>query len=319
VIVEIDEPGSTQTEQVCSGVIIDATHILTAAHCLYYKGVRIPLSQYLVSAGIDEYDSNADLSTLQQPPVSTASVFPGYVLGQQGDDLGLITLATPLTFDGPDVAPIARVAAAKPPDAGTAVTLYGWGWTTTTGPDGFEHSVALQIDSTSTCRSGLPAVMCASSPTGTGCQGDSGAGLVALDPQPTLVGIEDATVGKDCVPGNVNVYADLSSPGIIAWLNGNSNPPLAPRTSYLPTLTSPARVNGELACGTPNWSGNPKVTFEFVDTTSNVVLQNGTRPVYAIKPAELHHRIQCIVAAQDAGGTTYSTSHTVIVTASVRK
>jgi hypothetical protein len=233
---------SDHVDQACSGSIIDATHVLTAAHCFYYQEhdeAPIPVSAFTVSAG-----------------------------------------------------------------------------NSPTGFDGFEHSLVQTITRADACFSGMSSVLCASSQNGTACQGDSGAGLV-LGGRPTLVGVENYSNGN-CVPGDRNAYVDLSSPEIANWLNGEAAPTAAPRTSSLPKLTKPVRVGSRLTCRSPAWSGSPMLTIEFVDPTrTRAVLQRGA-PSYRVPPVELDRQIECVVMAQNDGGTTYAASAPVAVLAARR-
>jgi secreted trypsin-like serine protease len=79
----------------CGGVIIDATHVITAAHCVS-SGAR----QVAPSAGIEVL---AGSTSLDQPPtgsvrdpVQSSAVDPGYDPLNSNDDIALLTLAHPL-------------------------------------------------------------------------------------------------------------------------------------------------------------------------------------------------------------------------------
>lgn len=72
--VEVAQEGRTN----CNGVIVDAKHILTAAHCVWTtNGVRLPASKLEVLAGVsnvnDYHSPDAQLRL-----VASVYVMPGY-------------------------------------------------------------------------------------------------------------------------------------------------------------------------------------------------------------------------------------------------
>lgn len=303
------EAGSGAAKVVCSGSILDATRVLTAAHCTLDDDRQpFPPSAYVISAGIDEFDAAADTSQLQQPQVASVARDPGFVPGSSGDDIAVLTLSSPLDFSGAAVAPISLVALGAAPPVSAHVTLYGFGHVNVSGPDGFEHALAQKITPAYGCYSGIPSIICARTPTGTACPGDSGGGLVVLGPKPVLVAVDNYSYGPNCTAGDRNAYTDLASPEIALWLAGEAAPPKAPRTVGVPTVSGAARVGATLSCKSPAWSASPTVSFQFVDPDKNVVLQQGARRSYLIRKALRGHRVECVSIAVSSGGTSYAAS-----------
>jgi hypothetical protein len=84
----------------CGGVIIDQWHILTAAHCLDYSN---DLENYYARIG-----AHNRLSSGQLIPIAELVIHPTYNETRSTDDIGIIRLASPITFSQ-DVQPICLV------------------------------------------------------------------------------------------------------------------------------------------------------------------------------------------------------------------
>ncbi|HTZ63735.1 MAG TPA: serine protease [Solirubrobacteraceae bacterium] len=80
----------------CGGVIVDATHVLTAAHCLAGagQGNRVVGDEIEVLAGATNLASPGAGSV--RDPAAAVSIDPGYDPRTDADDVGVITLARPL-------------------------------------------------------------------------------------------------------------------------------------------------------------------------------------------------------------------------------
>src|SRR5262245_31990644 len=71
----------------CSGSIVDAAHVVTAAHCTYDGSAPRALGSYTVTAGIADVSKGADHGEEQAREVSSVRVAPGFVPGEVGDDV----------------------------------------------------------------------------------------------------------------------------------------------------------------------------------------------------------------------------------------
>ncbi len=238
----------------CGGVIVDAMHVLTAAHCLAGAGRG--------GGGVgQEIEVLAGATSLALPgagsvqdPAAAVSIDPGYDPLRDLDDVGVITLARPLwpgalapRANGVDtIAPLAlepaAAAAFGAPDTtgATLATVSGWG-DTSAAPSGAPHfpstlqAVRVPLVPERLCAEEYasieqlitPGMICAGSsqPPADSCYGDSGGPLVVDRDAPArppedyvLVGLVD--FGAGCAqPGYAGVYTGISAPAIAAYLS----------------------------------------------------------------------------------------------------
>jgi secreted trypsin-like serine protease len=205
----------------CTGVILDATHVLTAGHCLFSGAgnVRQPPSQFLVVTGVSNFRVFSSPHA-QVRRVAAAHLMPGHLQTITGSnavtviahDLAILVVSKPLLIDK-YVKPISLTA--RPLALSRShFAVAGFGETvdgdTNNGP--LEELVAphfLSFCSTST-------VVCIVSSPGSTCFGDSGAGLVVTSaPHPALVGILSTS---DCAPGARNDFVALTSNSVEQFL-----------------------------------------------------------------------------------------------------
>ncbi|XP_050414203.2 trypsin-2-like [Patella vulgata] len=204
----------------CGGSIIDAYHIVTAAHCV---GTN-PASTIGVHAG--EYDYNNPYETNDQTVKAAAVIkHPNYrdlPNGEQENDIAIIKLAQPLQFNN-CVQPICLAndgdGVALP--SGTQCTIAGWGTTSSGGQaspilqettiptyNGFECSKYFS----STVPSNPNIQLCAGRPVIGGadtCQGDSGGPLFCpINGRYVQYGV--VSYGAGCASaGAAGVYTDV--------------------------------------------------------------------------------------------------------------
>src|SRR5262249_15366964 len=101
---------SGSTRFLCTGAIVDASHVLTAAHCMFADASPLATpSQVTVRAGVSNFSSPLITDLEQDRPVSLIRVHPGYVnTGKPSpDDVAVIALASPLDLSGPAVQAVA--------------------------------------------------------------------------------------------------------------------------------------------------------------------------------------------------------------------
>jgi len=98
------------TGSFCSGSIIDAQHVVTAAHCVYGPdGTPVPATALRIRAGISSSSRTIRSDAEQDRDVVSVRVHPGYGGPAAGsaDDVPVLTLDQPLDFGGTAVQPVA--------------------------------------------------------------------------------------------------------------------------------------------------------------------------------------------------------------------
>ncbi len=227
------------TEGQCGGSIRDATHVVTAAHCVTDDLV---VSRTPTAAGnVTVRYGSADAAAQAAVGVARVDVAPQYLGLDDNYDAALLTLSQPLAgYGGPTAnrIPFAsdrELAAAV--DGGQFATATGFGVTTnggmTTSPRMRAVALPLRPDSACTAYYGSgayspPLAVCAG---GTGsapadnpdtCQGDSGGPLaISVGGALKLAGITSR--GDQCgQPGVPAVYTEASNPEICALLGGGA-------------------------------------------------------------------------------------------------
>jgi secreted trypsin-like serine protease len=248
------QAGSPAAGFFCGGVIIDATHVVTAAHCIVGGGGRQAGSSgdVAVLAGSTSLDP-ADPGSLRDP-VQSSTVDSHYNPVNSVADVALLTLAHPLwsgstapSINGVNtIAPLpldpAKATVYANPNVTPAILATSSGWGDVNPAPGHAASyptslreVQLPLVSESTCEEQYSTIeqpitssmICA----GGGrshldtCYGDSGGPLVVDADTPArppgdyvLAGLVD--FGNGCAqPGYAGVYTRVSSPEIAHFLS----------------------------------------------------------------------------------------------------
>jgi hypothetical protein len=302
----------------CSGSIVDALHVVTAAHCVYdQNGNPASITSLTIRAGISNYTTPASDDAEQDRGVSSVRVHPGYTWtsGTGEDDVAVLALSSPLDLTGSAVQPIALPVPGAPFPTDAAVGLAGFGrelatrppngslvWFTgaTGDPDscgGFSNEIIPDADAVAVCASAPPEAI---------CTGDSGAGLVTTAGGPTLIGI--ASAGRPgCDLGTNGVFTYVPAPEILRFIQGDDSPPVAPRRTSQTTIDltwqGPLVVGNTLSCASTGWDGTPSFVYAFVDSQTGTVLQQSARADYQLSTKDIGATIFCRVLATNDGGT----------------
>ena len=213
--------------QFCAGSLLDARHVLTAAHCISGRESMKPLN-LRVAVGLTALNHDS----AQARDVESIAIHPEYDARRFEYDAALLRLAEPV-----DLTTAMPIRPAGPADAaletpGTALTITGWGSTrphlpshkAKNKPPKYAHSLrqtTVTVVDNEQCVQAYrgkhvtpvdPAMMiCAAQPGRDSCTGDSGGPLFAATPDGfVLVGIISWGVGC-AVPDNPGVYTRISA------------------------------------------------------------------------------------------------------------
>jgi secreted trypsin-like serine protease len=322
--------------QYCGGTILDATHVVTAAHCVYDPGTGVakPAADIDVVAGTLHLRTQFELATpvpasYQRIQAATAAYDPSFNPSSFDNDAALITLSTPLVLgaDGSGDAkdPIALASAATLPAFTAPLTVSGWGLMNESdsgsqAPTDLRSVVVYQV-SDSTCASayGPPFapghLVCAADTNKDSCQGDSG-GPLADTATRQLIGI--VSFGRGCAePGFPGVYTEVADPGIRAFLQQQA-PPSAPVNQSAPGISGTPQVGSTLVCATGSWTGDPQFTYQWArrDADGSATALTADSPsanAYTVQGSDAGTNLVCQVTATNSGGSARALSAPVAI------
>lgn len=316
--------GVTQPIDVfCGGTARDATHVVTAAHC-------VPDSNAAELAVVYQLfqRSNPGLSGTSLHRVSAITSHPSFRDVDTGNDLALLTLSDPLPGLSSTQHPIIS---ANGNATGAAALISGWGLLTDGGnapdilqlapvdvlPDAFCGNYGSGYDPST--------MLCAGRALGGGaaidtCQGDSGGPLVANVAGVPLLGV--VSFGRGCGDANFpGVYTRLANPDLNARAK-DPNPPPRPEPVTGTKVQGAPVVGQTLTCDPGQWS-QAVDAFSFVWLSATVgpdgkpgdVRGEGSAQTLAVG-AELAGRVVgCAATARGAGGSRQSGAPLVGITA----
>lgn len=327
VMVLVPEGGGSYLELLCGGSILDATHILTAAHCVDHEGntTSYPAEDLRVLAGasdVHEYEEALIAPTgSQERQASRLRVDPYYSpLPNIKDDAAVIELSSPLELStAANAEAIALVATGATPPAGTALSLSGYGKENggeKVDPNGKLYSTSLVAVSSDACRNmagvNSAVILCAYGVSSASCQGDSGGPLTEGSPA-VEVGMVDFGE-KGCPTGSLAGFTNVAAPEVRAFIEGSDSPPVAARPTAAPVIRSVGSAPVDfspLTCEPGAWSGSPSFTYTFqAENASAQALQTGPSNVFAPPTSLVGVPLVCIVQASNPGGVATARSAT---------
>lgn len=315
------ESGGKEVSSLCGGTLIDLSHVMTAAHCAYdpATGKALPAASFVVVAGASAITAEeiSNGTTVQARFVSAARIHPDfdYSAGAgAADDVAVFNLALPVT-ETSEVKPAMLPSSDVSPEVGADLLLSGYGEENpaTQELNGNLYVIGTAVEPSRECGGEGEAVfICTSNTGGSACGGDSGGPVERdLGGVRTVVGVlDDVQIvdGERCHVGAINVSANLTAPEIRDFVQGNEDPPLAPRGGEA-TLTGEPVVGQVITCVPSGWSNGPTFTYTFVNSSDERVLQSGPSATFSIREPDLGFKIVCRLEASTEGGTaTASTS-----------
>ena len=307
----------------CGGSLRDATHVITAAHCVIDDSSAYPEIAAPGSFTVGYGDDNAGDGFANTSPVVNVAVDRRYLRRMGGDeyDSAVLTLRDPVTPPPEGFIPLA----ATSPDPPADVWVSGFGTTEEGGASSDRlRAVKVPIVSDSACAPAYgsafvaSAMICAGAEDLDSCQGDSGGPLVTdPDGDPgtpegrTLTGI--VSFGNGCGRANFpGVYTEVTEPATRAFLL--SNPGARPNAdSAEPTISGQPRVGGTVSCSTPAVTGaTPRqyLFYRYNGTSFTLISTSGTNSLTVPAAAE-GQRLICDTRYENDAGFDYALSGTL--------
>jgi len=343
------EAANPVQSQFCAGVILDATHVITAGHCVMNqqpRGVATPQQLEVLAGTNDLNTADGQPPDYIEDPVAVTSFNPAWDLGEGSHDIGLLMLQNPLwtgaapAIDGVNkVAPIAL--AEEVPAPGSTLTVSGWGYdkeligeTRPSEEVGFERylqSVSVPLVAQAECvkdyesiaQTIAPSTVCAGSAGHGPCYSDSGGPLFEGPSTPPgsyrLVGTVD--FGNGCAEaGFPGVYQSLIDPGNLDFIR--SDPPQAPLEQSAPGISGTPLPGHTLTCSPGSWSDSPSYSYRFYvdeasasdpEAHSAITPALSAQATYVVSTENVGQKIYCLARATNAGGYDFDISPDVSV------
>jgi len=317
----------------CGGVIRDATHIMTAAHCVFDNALSSS-GQPISPAAIQVVAGRANIlsSAGTRQGVESISMDDDYDPATFSHDAAVLTLVGQLDVNSsPNIKSIELADDDTWSNASVLApfTVTGWGRTSSSNPNSYpstlqiaDHTVPFVSDAAcSGAYQGYDsgAMLCAGSTTVDSCFGDSGGPLTVDDyngfPAQRLVGLVSFGPPSGCaVPGYPGVYTEVH--GDIKSYLSQPAPTAAPRTLSSPSIQGTVEVGSTVSCDPGSWDGSPSFTYQFFIPTANGDVARTAQTAqsgYTIQAADAGSTLACSVKGTNPGGLAYAESAGVVV------
>jgi secreted trypsin-like serine protease len=315
----------------CGGSVLDATHVLTAAHCVYDPDAMAltPPASIQVYAGVTD---RADPAAGQSATVTGVAIDPDYDPDRFTNDAAVLTLAPPgFNLLRSDIDAIPLTAIGYRPSLADDLVLSGWGTTAPREPSPDDNHDPLPpllqkatLRASTLCASSYPdyndAVQLCAGQTGLdACQGDSGGPLaVTIGGLPQLAGIVSAGAGCawENYPGLYTRVSDAHVHDFIAAAvaGGGGYAVRRPANTAAPTISGTPAADHLLTCDPGTWTDARALSYRFVDGNGEVV---GLRRMLPLTAEDAGSSIRCVVTAYGLTDRVEAASAPVTITGTV--
>ena len=205
--------GQVRDAEFCTGSMLSATAVLTAAHCFRsLESLGVAFQQVYIEYG--------DGASKVRVPASSVTVHPQYrsAVPRDLNDVAIVRLTS-----APNL-PVLPALVSKGFEVGTVANVYGYGQTV----EGRSAEVPAEARDFLELLAGEMTITDVTSQNyfvtyaGSGanvCFGDSGGPLVVTDAgTPSVLGVVSGGSRDDCRPGDVTYYTNLADPSVLAFL-----------------------------------------------------------------------------------------------------